>query len=60
MLLDFGKNKSGFIRLELSCTASCTLYLLFDEVLCGDDIDFLRSGCCAGRKAGACGGRAHI
>lgn len=50
VLLDFGKNKSGFIRLELSCTASCTLYLLFDEVLCGGDIDFLRSGCCAAAK----------
>lgn len=60
MLLDFGKNKSGFIRLELSCTASCTLYLLFDEVLCGGRYRLSAQRLLRGRKAGACGGRAHI
>lgn len=46
LLLDFGKNKSGFLGLTLECRERCRLYLVFDEVLCGGDIDFMRSGWC--------------
>ncbi|MFD2330267.1 hypothetical protein ACFSR7_13540 [Cohnella sp. GCM10020058] len=41
-IVDFGRVAAGFIRAEVVCPASARLYLLFDEVLSGGEVDFLR------------------
>ena len=42
---DFGVNKTGFIGMTLLCKSNTTLYLLFDEILKDNDIDFMRLSC---------------
>ena len=41
-LLDFGMNVSGFIGIRVRCARKTRLFLTFDEVLTGDDVDFKR------------------
>lgn len=41
-LFELEIEKTGFIKFDLSVTSECDLYVLFDEVLSGDDINFMR------------------
>ncbi len=43
-LLDFGTNFTGFIGVEVRCGVRTRLYLTFDEILTGGDVDFKRMG----------------
>lgn len=45
-VVDFGRNNSGFIGATVRCEAPTRVYLAFDEILSGDDVNFLRLGCC--------------
>ncbi|MBN1294117.1 MAG: hypothetical protein JXB48_19935 [Candidatus Latescibacteria bacterium] len=42
---DFGTNLTGFIGLEISCEKPVTVFLTFDEILTGLDVDFRRLSC---------------
>ncbi len=44
-VLDLGVNYSGFIGLTVTCRKPTRLYILFDEILTGEDVDFKRMGC---------------
>ena len=44
-LYEFAINTTGFLSLTVEVDAPCTLYLLFDERLTDQDIDYLRMGC---------------
>ncbi len=44
-LYEFSINTTGFLTLTVEADAPCTLYLLFDERLVDNDIDYLRMGC---------------
>ena len=44
-ILDFGTNLTGFPGATVTCKKPATLYLLFDEILSGGDVDFKRLGC---------------
>ena len=44
-IFDFGTNLTGFIGVDVSCDEPVTLYLTFDEILSGNDVDFKRLGC---------------
>ncbi len=44
-LLDLGQNLSGFITLNVQCASKTRLYVLFDEMLTENDVNFLRLGC---------------
>lgn len=44
-IADFGQEISGFPGVTVSCAGPVTLYLIFDEVLRGNDVDFIRMGC---------------
>lgn len=41
----FPFNATGHLTLTVSTQAGCSLYLLFDEVLTGADVDFMRLNC---------------
>jgi alpha-L-rhamnosidase len=41
-ILDFGRNLSGFVGLEVTCDRPSAVYALFDEILVDGDVDFLR------------------
>ncbi len=44
-ILDFGTNLTGFVGAHVECREPVRLYLTFDEILCGNDVDFERLGC---------------
>jgi len=44
-ILDFGINRTGFLGLSVECREATRLFLAFDEILTGDDVDFKRMGC---------------
>ncbi len=44
-ILDLGTNLSGFIGAKVTCSKKTRLYLTFDEILTGGDVDFKRLGC---------------
>ncbi|MDG0809584.1 alpha-L-rhamnosidase-related protein [Cohnella rhizosphaerae] len=41
-IVDFGRVAAGFIQAEVVCAEPARLYLMFDEVLSGGEVDFLR------------------
>ncbi|MCP4642466.1 MAG: hypothetical protein GY851_18620 [bacterium] len=44
-IVDLGTNLSGFLGATVTCTEPCRLFLIFDEMLAGDDVNFRRMGC---------------
>ncbi len=42
--MDFGTNLTGFAGIRIRCAAPVRLYLTFDEILTGGDVDFKRMG----------------
>lgn len=44
-IFDLGTNLTGFIGAEIEVTKPGRLYLTFDEILSGGDVDFKRLGC---------------
>jgi alpha-L-rhamnosidase len=44
-IFDFGTNLTGFIGTKIEVTKPGRLYLTFDEILTGNDVDFKRLGC---------------
>ncbi len=44
-VLDFGCNLTGFIGTKVVCRSKARLYVTFDEILSGGDVDFKRLGC---------------
>lgn len=44
-ILDMGVNLSGMPGITVSCRVPTRLWLVFDEILSGDDVDFKRLGC---------------
>lgn len=42
----FPFNATGFLRLQVKCTEACSVYLLFDEILCDGKVNFLRLETC--------------
>ena len=44
-IVDFGVNLSGFIGAKITCDKKTTLFLVFDEILTENDVDFKRLGC---------------
>ena len=43
--VDFGANRTGFLRFTVRCAAPARLYATFDETFTGDDVDWKRLGC---------------
>jgi len=44
-IVDFGCNLTGFLGARIACRTHTRLFLTFDEILSGDDVDFKRLGC---------------
>jgi len=44
-MVDFGANRTGFLRFEVHCAAPVRLYATFDETFTRDDVDWKRLGC---------------
>ncbi len=44
-IVDFGVNYSGFLGAHIRTDRPTRLFLTFDEILTGDDVDFKRLGC---------------
>jgi alpha-L-rhamnosidase len=44
-IADFGCNLTGFIGVKVVCQNKTRLFLTFDEILSGSDVDFKRLGC---------------
>ncbi len=44
-IVDLGANLSGFPQVRVRCTKPGRLYVLFDEALTGEDVDWKRLGC---------------
>ena len=44
-MVDFGANRTGFLRFDLRCNAPVRLYATFDETFTKDDVDWKRLGC---------------
>ncbi len=44
-IVDFGTNFTGFLGATIECAAPTKIYLTFDEILTGGDVDFKRLGC---------------
>ena len=44
-MVDFGVNRTGFLRFTARCTAPVRLYATFDETFTKDDVDWKRLGC---------------
>jgi len=42
--LDFGRNRTGFIGLHVTCREPVRLFLFFDEIMSGQDLNWSRSG----------------
>lgn len=45
-LYELANNYTGFLEVKISCTASCTLFALFDEILTNNDVNCMRLGNC--------------
>ncbi len=45
-LYSFKFNATGFLHMHLECEESCTVYLLFDEILCDGKVEFMRLTSC--------------
>ncbi len=43
-ILDLGKNLTGFVGLQVQCDEPAKLFVVFDEILSGKDVDFKRAG----------------
>lgn len=43
-ILDFGRNLTGFLRCRVSCAENTRLYVLFDEMLLDNDVNWRRLG----------------
>ena len=43
--LDLGANLTGFVGMEISCRTKSRIYVTFDEILQGGDVNFKRMGC---------------
>ncbi len=44
-IVDLGVNVTGMPGARVTCKTPCRLWLAFDEILSGDDVDFKRLGC---------------
>jgi len=44
-IVDFGCNLTGFVGATIHCRSRARLFLTFDEILVGGDVDFKRLGC---------------
>jgi alpha-L-rhamnosidase len=44
-MVDFGANRTGFLRFSVRCAAPVRLYATFDETFTKDDVDWKRLGC---------------
>lgn len=44
-IVDFGTNLTGFIGAKITCRTPTHLYMVFDEILSGRDVDWMRLGC---------------
>jgi len=44
-IVDFGVNLSGFIGVKVTCRKRARLFLTFDEILTGGEVDFKRLSC---------------
>jgi len=44
-IVDFGVNLTGFVGASFECSSKCRVFLTFDEVLSGDEVDYQRLGC---------------
>ena len=44
-ILDFGTNLTGFIGAQIRCYKKTRLFVTFDEILSGQDVDFKRLSC---------------
>ena len=44
-ILDFKTNLTGFIGAKITCRSKCKLFLVFDEILTNNDVDFKRMDC---------------
>ena len=44
-MVDFGANRTGFLRFTVRCTTPVRLYATFDETFTKDDVDWKRLGC---------------
>ena len=44
-ILDFGTNLTGFLGARIRCEKDVRLFLTFDEILSGGDVDFKRMNC---------------
>lgn len=42
--VDFGRNLTGFLRCRVACTENTRLYVLFDEMLLDNDVNWRRLG----------------
>lgn len=45
-LFAFPYNATGFPRLKIECSSPCVIYLMFDEILSDEELDFLRLQTC--------------
>jgi alpha-L-rhamnosidase len=45
LIVDFGTNLTGFVGAWINCRKKTRLYITFDELLSGGDVDFKRLGC---------------
>ncbi len=45
LLFDLGRNLSGFIQMQVTCTQPSRLFIAFDEILTGGVVDFHRLDC---------------
>jgi alpha-L-rhamnosidase len=43
-IMDLGTNLSGFVGMTLQCEQPVKLFVVFDEILTGKDVDFKRAG----------------
>ncbi|MFZ4508957.1 MAG: hypothetical protein ACOYON_14810 [Fimbriimonas sp.] len=44
-VFSLGTNLSGFVGIRIRCEKKTRVYLAFDEILSGDQVDFFRLGC---------------
>lgn len=42
VVMEYPFNMTGFVKFSISCEKSSTVYVLFDEILTNNDVDFLR------------------
>ena len=56
----FPHNATGFFRLSVNCEKPTTIYVLYDELLLGDTVDFLRMDCANALKYELCAGEHEL